>query len=468
MQSQFQTLTPPRSWTDQPEQLRAHLLIIGVVLLLSIGLPLAASPRYVLLSLGLLLGIISILAFLRWPPLGLVALVYIALMAPSPNLPGGLNTPVLFLGLLVALWLLKMVAHRHIKLVPSRTVQPVLALAGVAILAFGAGQLPWFLWAEQAPLDTQLGALAIFVLAAGAFLLVAHQIHDLKWLEWLTWSYLAVAALAPAGWLLPWLIHGLNDRVLQPGVMNNSMFWLWLVALSCSQALYNQKLHRVWRLALGILCLATMYVVFIPLYDWKSGYLPTVAALGVIVGARSWRIGVLLALVGYIPIQLLSNSAIASDEYSYFSRLDAWLVVLDMVKVSPLLGFGPANYHQYTILFLLRGYHSYFNSHNQYLDIIAQIGFLGLGCFLWFAWEVGRLAWQLRKQAPVGFAQAYVYGVLGGLVGMLVSGMLVDWFLPFVYNIGLTGFRASMLAWVFLGGLVGIERVTHRQVTKLQ
>jgi hypothetical protein len=36
--------------------------------------------------------------------------------------------------------------------------------------------------------------------------------------------------------------------------------------------------------------------------------------------------------------------------------------------------------------------------------------------------------------------------------------MLGDWILPFFYNIGLTGFRASMLAWIFLGGLVFLEQ----------
>ena len=41
---------------------------------------------------------------------------------------------------------------------------------------------------------------------------------------------------------------------------------------------------------------------------------------------------------------------------------------------------------------------------------------------------------------------------------MLLSGLLADWFLPFVYNIGLAGLRASILGWVFLGGLVALER----------
>jgi hypothetical protein len=37
--------------------------------------------------------------------------------------------------------------------------------------------------------------------------------------------------------------------------------------------------------------------------------------------------------------------------------------------------------------------------------------------------------------------------------------MLGDWVLPFTYNVGLNGFRASMLAWLFLGGLVSLEQM---------
>jgi hypothetical protein len=42
---------------------------------------------------------------------------------------------------------------------------------------------------------------------------------------------------------------------------------------------------------------------------------------------------------------------------------------------------------------------------------------------------------------------------------MLVAGMLGDWVIPFVYNVGLSGFRASVLGWIFLGGLVVIHHI---------
>ena len=142
--------------------------------------------------------------------------------------------------------------------------------------------------------------------------------------------------------------------------------------------------------------------------------------------------------------------------------MDAWLIILEMLKANPITGFGPANYYWYTPLFAIRGYAVVFNSHNQYIDILAQTGVLGLACFAWFVLVLGRVGWRCATLAPAGFARAYVYGALGGLAGMLVAGALADWFLPFTYNIGLNGFRGGMLAWLFLGGLIFIERQVRK------
>jgi O-antigen ligase len=131
----------------------------------------------------------------------------------------------------------------------------------------------------------------------------------------------------------------------------------------------------------------------------------------------------------------------------------------EIIKTNPIWGLGFANYYWYTPLFPIRGYAVSFNSHNNYVDIVAQTGLMGLACFLWFLWEVGRLGWRLRDQVPSGFARAYVYGALGGLAGTAVAGMFGDWVLPFFYNIGMQGFRTSMLAWLFLGGLLSLEQM---------
>jgi hypothetical protein len=357
--------------------------------------------------------------------------------------------------LLLGLWLLDMVARRRqIRLESSRAVWPLLCFVAIACLSFGVGQLPWFRFAPHAPLDAQLGGLAILVLSVGTFLLAANQLRDLRVLSRITWAFLAFGALYMlVRSVLP--AAGLPTRDWLQSV--GSVFYLWLVALAFSQAAFNRDLHPVWRLALGVLVLVTLYVLYVLKYADKSGWIPAFVCLVAIVGCRSWRAGLVLVVVmGLFAVYQLPD-VLASDDYSVSTRFDAWLIMLEIVKISPIWGLGFANYYWYAPLFPIRGFAVSFNSHNNYVDIVAQTGLVGLFCFLWFYWAVGQIGWRLRQHVPAGFAQAYLYGAVGGLAGTVALGMFGDWVLPFVYNIGLNGFRSSMLAWLFLGGLVTLE-----------
>lgn len=443
----------------QQQQVR---LLVSATLFICLAFPLALSAARLVLLIGLtLVSGIAILFFYR-PVWGILTLFVTGLLAPSPALPGGLNFAVLQLLLLVGLWLLRLVVSRPTPpLIQSRPSRPLYWLLGVIALAFIMGQLPWFVVPQRAPLDTQIGAMLIFGLAIGAFLLVSHQVTELRWLVWMTWLLISLGGIFALGWVSPLSI--ITGRTFQVGATANALFWTWLIALSFSQAFFHETLERRWRVLAGAIFLLAVYVAFVRQYDWKSAWVPPLVAIFVMLGAYSWRLGVLIAVVGLIAAALLGAQIIASDEYSYSTRLDAWLIMVEMLKTNPILGFGPANYYWYTPLFHIRGYTVQFNSHNQYLDILAQTGVLGLGCVLWFFAEIGWLIWRLRAQAPAGFMQAYLYAALGGLAGTAASGMLVDWFFPFVYNIGFNGFRSTIFAWLFLGGVVTIEQLLHHQ-----
>ena len=426
--------------------------------MISLAIPMTGSVRLIQLAILMIASIGVMLFLLQMPALGLILTMLAGIMVPFTG-PSGINVAVLGIAGLFSLWVIDMVVlKRKITLVSSRPIRPLLLFVVVAILAFLVGQLPWFLYASPAPIGAQIGGLLIFLFCVAAFLLVAHQIRDVRWLQWMTFSYLALAGLHIAGWIIPG-VGPLTNPLYQNGTVNNGMFWVWLVAIAFSQALINRKLHIGWRIVLIVLTLVTLFVGFFWNRGWKSGYLPTIVTVAAIVSLRYWRVGLAMFLTAYIPASYLVTQAVSSDEYSYGTRVDAFMIMLEISKKNPLLGLGPANYYWYVPLYRIRGYVSVFSSHNQYLDLLAQTGILGFACILWFAGEVGRLGWRLRDQVPVGFAQAYVYGALGGLVGTLAAGTLADWFLPFFYNIGFIGFRASVLPWLFLGGLVSLEQI---------
>ena len=450
-------------WLEANKLLLLRIAFVILALVFSIYLvPKAVQGiLFPALLLFLYLGILGLLVLLRWPVLGLIVIVMAGGMFVPISGPSGFNISIIGVAMLLGLWILDMlVRQRRFQIVASRTFLPLVVFFIISTLSFIVGQIPWFSFAKQAPLEAQLGGFAIFVLSMGAFLLVANIVNNLNWLQALTWSFIALGTMYIAGRLL----HlGIEDRIYRYGFTNGSIFWTWLVALTFGQAAFNTRLQNRWRLALAAIVAATFYVAFFQAYDWKSGWLPPLVAVAAMLGFRYWRRTVFLAPLGLFLTYLVITKSIGSDEYSYGTRLDAWFIVLEIVKASPILGLGFANYYWITPLFPIRGYRVVFNSHSQYVDLIAETGILGLACFLWFFWEVGRLGWWLRERVPAGFPRGYVYGALGGVVGTLAAAALVDWVLPFVYNIGLNGFRASIIAWIFMGGLVSLEQMVRNQ-----
>lgn len=438
--------------------------VVLAILLLSAALPMRFSSRLIMVAIVLIAGAGAILVLMRHPPLGLAAIIVGGLLLPIDiNVSAGskFNAAMLITLLMTILWLADMIIRRRrIDLAPSRPLIPLLAFLTVAVLAFAVGQRSWFFFALTAPITAQIGGLVLFFLSACALLLSAHLIRDLRWLQALTWLFVGLASLFVIGQLIPPLKRPLS-RLFQYGA-TSSLFWTWLVALSLSQALFNRKLPLGARLALGLFAGPILYVSYALVPGWKSGWVPALATAGVLLLLRFPPLIAVGVAGGIVAAPSALSYLIASDEYSYSTRLEAWELILEIVKVNPLLGLGPANYHWYTPLFPIRGYAVRFNSHNQYVDLIAQTGLIGLSCFLWFAWEIGRLGWRLRQTAAEGFARAYANGAFAGLVGTLVAGVLGDWILPFVYNIGFVGFRGSVLAWLFLGGLIALEQMRAR------
>lgn len=59
------------------------------------------------------------------------------------------------------------------------------------------------------------------------------------------------------------------------------------------------------------------------------------------------------------------------------------------------------------------GYRLRFNSHNQYVDVIAQTGFFGLICYIAVLVVFAHLGWRLFNRLEPGFGCGYAAGVLG-------------------------------------------------------
>ena len=448
--------------------LRLVIVVVPVLVVLAMGLTLSwPQPVYVLGALGAFIGA---LIFLQWPILGILVLVASTTIIPvtiSTGTKTALNVTVLMVPTLLGLWFFDMIARkRHFQMYFTWSVFASIGLAIAALMAFVLGQLPWFAL-NPAPLTAQLGGLAVFLFSVGAFLLTVHQIDDSKWLERIVFLFLGLAAVQMVATMMPNILP--FRKVFHP--LNSSLILTWLIALAYSLSLFNRRLNIVWRIVMLLIVALAFFLTLYRLRSWASGWMPGLVAVLVITWA--WRprlgmvLGVICAGVALVFMNDIISVVILQDNfYSVDTRLAAWRILIELIDVNPFLGLGPANYYWYTPLFSILGFSVQFNSHNQYVDIIAQTGFIGMAFFVWWAIAIARLGWRLRNKVAAGFEKAFVYAALGGLVGTLFAGMLGDWILPFVYNVGLNGFRGSIVGWLMLGGLVAIDRIYHEKEAK--
>lgn len=127
----------------------------------------------------------------RYPPLGFLLIIVISTVVKFDLPPIGLIATLILL--LTGLWVVDMVVRqREISLVKSPTMAPLVMFTAVVILSFIVGQLPWFSIA-QVPIDNQVGGIAIFILSFAAFILVAHQVRDIRWIKWMVFLFLGLA-----------------------------------------------------------------------------------------------------------------------------------------------------------------------------------------------------------------------------------------------------------------------------------
>jgi O-antigen ligase len=424
---------------------------------------------------GLGISVAALFIFLitiRWMEVGFLVLILASFavrleIATGTRIP--VNASVIGSIFLLVVWMLGMVViEREIRLASLRVVGLALGFAIATTISLLIGNIPFFPQAqERASLNAQLGGWSIYVVSMGLFLLVGHRIRDLRWLRTMLWFFLILAGIYLLFRLYPPLFP-LRGKVFVPPQSFGSMFWTWLAALAFGQFLFNTDLSKDRRLLLGVLAGLVFFINLTQTRSWLSGWLHPLIAVFVILLLRSWRLGLILTAAAAILITLYGtflNSQIFNtvEQYSLNSRAATLPIMLELIKASPFLGLGPSNYYYYTPLYPILGWYVRFNSHNNYVDILAQTGLIGLGLVLFLFFELARMGFRLKRRARDGFSRAYAVSAIGGLAAMFVSGFMGDWFLPFLYNIGFRGFRSSLFAWIFLGGLVAIEQIMRRQ-----
>ncbi len=457
-----------RNFTIDRYKVLAAAVIAGVLL----AVP-AITFLYVrgrldpLLVLAGLVGLIAAFRLFRMSERsnkGIVLLIIAAGMLSFVSLPTGRESRIP-ISMLVALalvvpWLLSMLWGKPpTRLKSSPINRPLIAFVAVSIISYLWSQIfrdpLLFVW-PSFPV-VQVAALVVNILLPLTLLYVANQVTESRWLRYLVAVVLVfgVASLA-----LSFIDPRIGDLFFYRGT--RGLFSMWTAAFAYGLALFHKGLKPWQRTLLLALTLLLVYRYFYVGRSWVSGWLPMGVALMLVTWMRSRRLFLIYITIGLIYLAAnfdyyYQNVVVAELEEGSSGRPELWMRNLTHVANHPLFGMGPAGYAIYNMTYHAADARS---THNNYFDILAQTGALGMMAFLWLVsqlWRVGRQTMQINRGRR-DFYEVYAVVTFSGLIGVMVGMMLGDWVLPFAYNETIGGFDNAVLTWVMLGGMVALER----------
>jgi len=465
-------VTPFRDvFISRRRSLLPRALIILIVIAAAVLLPWKAStmqnPELLLLLCMIALAVVIGLGN-GTPELGLVLVIATALgvrFALPTGTQSNIPMSMVLSAAIIGWWLVDALVVRGELSLPTKSVAlPSLGLVLAAILSYAWGNAfldpvvrLWPTWPF-----VQLGALAIFVLLPLIFLMAATQSARLVWIQWVVGILLLGGSLAILE--LVFGIRALGFLQVRP------LFPTWFICLSLALALYHRRLPMPIRGSLIVLAGFWLHWVFILRFRWVSAWLPSVAGALIIIGARSKRmLLVCVAILGvYVLLSLSALQVGVAQEWdtSTVTRLKALARNWQVTREHLLLGVGPAGYAAY--------YMTYFPdhamaTHNNYVDVLSQMGVVGLGFLLWFLVSLGKIFLQLVNECrgERSFAEAFSMAALGGFAGVVLAMGLGDWIIPFVYTQTIGGFDYAVYTWILLGAAVALHQMRVQKPSRM-
>ena len=448
-----------------------RISIILTILLLAIGFGSIARQRLletILLSVAAGLFLLIILGRIEWLLLMTIPVSFFIPVDLDTGTNVRINVTFVLSLIFIAIWMGRLfLIEKRVTLVPSIVNRPAILFIIATTLSLIAGNLSWSIKVQtRASLPAQMGGWALYTISIITFLAISNQVKSINWLKKMVGYYILISGPAFIALLIPWISANVSQMYVPVSLSSTTR--IWLTSLAFGQLLWRQKATLFEKIGLGLCTFCPVIQSWLYDREFLSGWIAPLISIFVLIWLRSWRWGRILTVLGILLVvanyqDLFATIMTPTQIYSTESRMATWPVMFELIKFSPLLGLGPANYPYYTHLFPIFGYYIRFNSHNNYFDILAQTGILGLLSFIWLAITIGWLGWRLREKVREPFTQGYVNGALAGFVSTLIAGFMADWFLPFLYNVGFSGFRASFFVWFFLGGLVSLEHIVDNK-----
>ncbi len=398
----------------------------------------------------------AVLAFtgLAWIPFLRVASL------PGTTVTQSLLLVELLATVLIGVWWLKRARTPQAPVVRAAFEVPLLLMIPVSLasLVVSLGGHDPSVDERHIKLAVSLGQVLLIVWPIGLYVVVARTItatHQIRSV------FRLIAAMAVPSVLLP----------VVPQAYLPLVNWSLYPALAASPFCLAASFHiRAPLTKLGLWILALSPLVYGITIGKAFLYVTTSLALVTVVMLKARRLlipliplsaGVYLVLAtasgSFVPKPVAALIDVERQQQSWGGRAGRLAIGADAIGVwakYPLFGVGPGNSWPY-----MNRYSVIDTPHNQYLNLLLELGIVGLACFLWFIVAAAKFGFGLVGRLRDDFHRNVVIGWLGLFAGMIVSGLTGDFILHSIRNDGLSMFSGYYFQWIVLGLVVVAGRI---------
>lgn len=446
MKQQLSSILSSRS-SVLPSAATSATLIIYLILSVGLAFLMLQSPLLGLLSAVVITSIVLVF-FVRpqWflPLYILVAAPSLALSLSNSGIFSRLYIGNLLFGLLVVTWLLRYV-------LPERksgriVVEPSVLLPFGALVLVGLTSIIYsrlfpdpnvsysFVHSNVSITVVNITEIALLVSLPIFLIIVPGMVRTIRAVQWVIGSYVAVGMLyalgtifaAPLGLYSGDVILG-NRRPQIFGATSSGLGTL-LVLFTCiafGQALYARK--RIFRLCWGLL--TCIFAVSVIMSFGRESWIDLFLAVLVMAGFRLKNWWMLLILLVLLLLWFIPGATDFFDPGKTYGidRLQIWQDAIAIWQRSPYMGIGAGNFQFFDLTY---GTDVVGVAHNQYLEVLAEMGVQGLLCLLWILVALGRVALKRLNTATTAMSKALALAYLGYYVTIISGGFFASDIIP--------------------------------------
>ena len=364
---------------------------------------------------------------------------------------------------MIAIWWLGRLRPPRRALVPSAVNTPLLMMLPVAIvsLLWNLGGADPNIPVQHVKLTVSLGQLLLIAWPVGIYFVSANEVRDTGTMRTIVRIVVVMALpsialpLIPSEWrpLIGWSVY--FCLVASPLCFAASFdtpswarkFGLWIIAFS--PLVYGVSIGKAFLYLTTAVALTTVAML--------KGKRVLLAAIPIVLGLY------VLTAAGtgsFVPAPFQKLIEVERQQASWGGRAGRIALAADTLAIwvrHPIFGVGPGNswpyMHRYSVID---------TPHSQYLNLLLEVGIVGLVCFLWFIVATLKTGIQALRSVRDDFHQTLAIGWFGFFCGMVVGGLTGDFIFHSIRNGGLEMFTGYYLQWIFLGMVVSAADIERR------